>query len=148
MGRPGSGRLAPVPTPPADDDTSSVREWLATWQGFVRGRDFDHARHLFSPDVLGFGSVATVAGSLDELEGSQWRRVWPQLGDFTFEDDHLAVVLSSDRLLAAVAVTWTSTWVDNGSERPRPGRASIVLARTAVGDPWRAVHTHFSLNPG
>ena len=136
-----------MPPPPADDDTSSVREWLATWQGFVHGRDFDHARHLFSPNVLGFGSVATVAGSLDELESSQWRRVWPQLGNFTFEDDHLAVVVSSDRLLAAVAVTWTSTWVDNGSVRPRPGRASIVLARDEVDGSWRAVHTHFSLNP-
>ncbi|MEA2826734.1 MAG: hypothetical protein QOG43_1173 [Actinomycetota bacterium] len=125
-----------------------MREWLATWQAFVRRRDFEQARLLFSPDVLGFGSVATVAGSLDELEGSQWRRVWPRLGNFTFEDDHLAVVVSSDRLLATVAVTWDSTWVDNGTERPRPGRASIVLVRTGVDDPWRAVHTHFSLNPG
>jgi hypothetical protein len=129
-------------------DESSVRDWLATWQAFVQASAFDDARHLFDPDVLGFGSVATVARSLGDLEASQWRRVWPKLATFTFDDDHLTIVISSDELLAAVAVTWSSTWVDNGVERPRPGRASIVLSRQSTDDPWRAVHTHFSLNPG
>jgi len=136
-----------VPNDPALDDDSSVRDWLASWQTFIRARDFDQARRLFMPGVLGFGSVATVAGSLDDLEGAQWRRVWPKLGSFAFQDEHLAVTVSSDRLLAAVAVTWASTWTDETPDhapvqRPRPGRATIVLVRDAVTDPWRAVHTH------
>lgn len=144
--RSGLGQTGPVARAHVVDDASSVGEWLTTWQTFVRRRDFDQARTLFSPAVLGFGSVATVAGSLDELEASQWRRVWPRLGDFTFEDDHLAVVVSTDRLLATVAVTWASTWVDNGNGRDRGGRRSCSSA-TTIDDPWRAVHTHFSLNP-
>ncbi len=142
------GTTPPVPSHPTADDESSVRHWLATWQVLICQRDFDRARRLFAPDVLGFGSVATVARSLDELETSQWRRVWPALGSFTFEDDDLTILVAADRLQAAVAVTWSSTWADGGDERPRPGRASIVLARTAPDASWRAVHTHFSLNPG
>jgi len=144
--------LPPVTAQPAAaaaaaDDRSSVREWLATWQTFIRARDFDHARQLFAPGVLGFGSVATVARSLDDLEGAQWRRVWPKLGSFAFEDEHQSVIVSEDRLLATVATTWSSTWTADGADRPRPGRASIVLVRAAADGPWRAVHTHFSLNP-
>ena len=110
-----------MPNDPALDDDSSVRDWLASWQTFIRARDFAQARRLFMPGVLGFGSVATVAGSLDDLEGAQWRRVWPKLGSFAFQDEHLAVTVSSDRLLAAVAVTWASTWTD---ETPNDARSS------------------------
>jgi ketosteroid isomerase-like protein len=133
---------------PSVDAESSVRDWLASWEVFIRGRDFEQARQLFAPGVLGFGSVATVARSIDELEGAQWRRVWPSLGSFAFEDEHLTIFVSDDGLLAAVGATWSSTWIADESGRARPGRASIVLMRDAADGQWRAVHTHFSLNPG
>ena len=130
------------------EDAASIRSWMAEWESHIGARDFAAARRLFHDGILGFGSVTDVATGLDQLEAEQWRLIWPNMKDFAFEQDHMKIVLSWDRLLASVAVTWSSTGCFPGREPfPRLGRATLVLRRDEVARPWRAVHTHFSLNP-
>lgn len=132
---------------PSGDDERSVMAWLSQWEVLIRRRDFDAARRLFDDSVLGFGSAATVVRSLDDLERSQWRRIWPNLGAFAFDRDGILVTVSADRRLAVVAGTWMSTWAGPGEAWSRPGRATVVLARSGDAERWRGVHTHFSLDP-
>lgn len=130
------------------EDAASIRRWMAEWEGYIAARDFGAARRMFHDGILGFGSVTDVATGLDQLEAEQWRLVWPNMRDFRFEQDHMKIVVSADRLLATVAVTWGSTGCFPGrAPFPRLGRATLVLGRDDLGQPWRAVHTHFSLNP-
>jgi hypothetical protein len=43
-------------------------------------------------------------------------------------------------------VPWTSIGIDAvGNRFDRPGRATIVLERKALAEPWVGTHTHFSL---
>jgi hypothetical protein len=59
------------------------------------------------------------------------------------------VTVSPDRLLAIAVVGWASTGIAaDGTRFPRPGRATVVVRRTSVDEPWLGVHTHFSLGRG
>lgn len=133
----------------ADQDTAAIRDWFATWGEFVAAVDFESARPLFDPDVIGFGTFMDTVTGLDNLEQRQWRSIWPTIRDFRFNLDSLKCVVSEDRLLAVAAITWSSTGIgEDGVHFDRPGRATVGLVRAATGAPWRGMHTHFSLNPG
>jgi len=119
---------------------SSVREWLAAFQAAVRARDYDGGRKLCSPEIVGFGTVASRVRGIERLETEQWRMVWDRTTDFHFHDI-LAIVEHAD--LAAVVVEWSSVRADDFVLRQ--GRATIVLSATQRE--WLAVHTHFSLVP-
>ena len=126
-----------------------MRAWVAEWQALVRARDFDGARDLFDHEVLGFGTVADGVRGLDELVDRQWRATWPYIEDFTFELDAGRISIAPDGLLAYVATPWHSKGIRaDGGVFDRGGRATIVLARKDVQEPWKAVHTHVSLNRG
>lgn len=130
-------------------ETTSVLQWLQAWERTIRDNDFAAARRLFDDDVVSFGTFAVVARGLDALEAEQWRRTWPHIAQFRFDHDTAVLALSPDGFLATLAVTWSSEGAD--TERRsyhRPGRASVVLRRGSTTDPWRGVHTHFSLNRG
>ena len=46
-------------------------------------------------------------------------------------------------------VPWRSVGYDaGGAPFQRHGRVTIVLTRASSHEPWRAYHTHYSLNPG
>ena len=76
----------------------------------------------------------------------QWSQVWPTIEDFRFLTDQLIAQVSPDRLQAVVIVSWASPGIGaDGSRFDRPGRATVVLVRDAVGSAWRGPHTHFSL---
>lgn len=131
------------------DDTEQVLGWLRAWARCIRERDFDAGHRLFDPDVVSFGTFVAVAQGIDELEREQWRRTWPFIDNFRFDHEAARVFLSPDRLLATVAVGWSSVGVGaDGKPFGRPGRASLVVLRTTPNAEWRAVHTHFSLSPG
>jgi uncharacterized glyoxalase superfamily protein PhnB/ketosteroid isomerase-like protein len=141
----GSVRLHPT----ADDDRESVAGWMASWGDEVAAADLVAGRQRFAADLVAFGTHADVVRGRDAVEEQQWSRVWPAIEDFAFDLDDLEVLVSPDRLQAVAVVPWTSTGIAAGGERfPRPGRATVVLTRAAVGAPWVGRHTHFSLARG
>jgi ketosteroid isomerase-like protein len=121
---------------------------MAAWGREVASVELARARDRFDPDVVSFGTVAGMARGLDELYDEQWTRVWPEIRDFRFELGDLEVLVSPDRRLAVAIVPWSSSATDGAVDAsPRHGRATVVLRREDVDDPWRGVHTHFSLVP-
>lgn len=130
-------------------DQHLVHQWLHDWEDCIRQRDFERGRLLFDANVVSFGTRAVIALGLDELEVRQWRRIWPFIDDFRFDRNTMRIASSPDELFATLALTWRSKGFDeNRASFVRPGRATVVLKRSTVGEPWRAVHTHFSLNRG
>ncbi|HEX6659818.1 MAG TPA: nuclear transport factor 2 family protein, partial [Ilumatobacter sp.] len=132
------------PDGPALD--TSVREWVAEWGAEVAAADIRAARRRFDDGLMAFGTYADVVVGRDAVEAGQWSQIWPAIEDFGFLLDDLRVRLSPDGLMAVAIVPWSSTGIDADRNRyDRPGRATIVLERDAVGEPWSGTHTHFSL---
>lgn len=124
------------------------RQWLETFAGYVREVDYASARPLFHPDVLAFGTHNDVIPGLDTWVRSQWDKVWPKTSDFRFVLEQTRVLTSSDKTMATVIAPWTSSGYHlDGSTFPRPGRATMVFAKSAEGG-WLCVHSHMSLNRG
>ena len=122
----------------------SVASWLLAMQDHVRRCDYSGARALFSDEVIAFGTAAEAAVGLDELESHQWRRVWPQTREFTYDLDRTQVIDVQGAV--CVAATWHSLGVSaDGTEFPRRGRATLVLEPR--GDRLVATHSHFSMAP-
>ena len=129
-------------------DTRAIRDWFTTWDSYVRARDYESARALFEPSVIGFGTHMRVVSGLEHLEQNQWRNVWGTIADFRFIVDELQAGVSGDGLQAWAVVPWTSTgFHKDGTTFDRPGRATVIFTRAATGSPWRAIHTHISLAP-
>ncbi|MGH9175517.1 MAG: DUF4440 domain-containing protein, partial [Vicinamibacterales bacterium] len=98
--------------PRSDEHTNqdpSIADWFTTWAGFVRERDYEQARALFHPDVVGFGTRMRVVSGLDNLEQQQWRNVWGTIADFQFLIGDLHSSASADGLHAWAVIPWTST---------------------------------------
>lgn len=133
---------------PSPEITASVRAWVTAWGAEVAAVDLTGARDRFDPGVVAFGTFADVVHGIDQLHDDQWSNIWPVIADFSFRVDELEVLASPDGALAVAVVPWDSTGTDgDGARFPRPGRATVVLARRGEGDRWRGVHTHFSLAP-
>jgi ketosteroid isomerase-like protein len=133
------------------DDTlhTELRAWFESWAGHVRACDFEAARGLFDPEVVGFGTRMHVVRGLERLESQQWRHVWPTIDGFRFVLDELHCAASDDGRQAWAVVPWVSTgFHQDGTPFDRPGRATVIFTRAAGDQPWRAVHTHISLAPG
>lgn len=130
-------------------DKKAIADWFSTWDKLVDGVDFVPARELFTEDVIGFGTRMDTVRGRDRLEQDQWRRVWPTIDGFRFDVDTLECLISPDRLQGVGIVVWHSTgYGEDGTPFNRPGRATVVFERANAGDPWKANHTHISLNPG
>jgi ketosteroid isomerase-like protein len=131
------------------DDTGSVRAWVDGWGAEVAAVDIAAARRRFADDVSAFGTHADVVVGRDALEGAQWSRIWPAIEGFRFLTDEMQVLLSPDRLMATVVVGWASVGIaEDGGRFDRPGRATVVLRRDRIDQPWLGIHTHFSLARG
>lgn len=129
-----------------DATLEELRDWFAQWGEYIRDRDFESARALFAPDVVGFGTHMRIVHGLDALERDQWRNVWGSIDDFTFLTDEIEGGASPDGLTAWAILPWHSTgFAEDGTPFSRPGRATIIFRRD---EGWRAIHTHFSLAPG
>lgn len=121
-----------------------IRGWFCEMQACVRAVDYDRAKAIFLPDVVGFGTYGGVLDGLDTLAADQWGHVWPTIREFTFRLDELRWGVSG--ALAWAACPWDSLGTrPDGATFPRPGRATVILVRD--GGRWRAAHTHFSLYP-
>ncbi len=124
--------------------TEAARQWLAALQRCVRAVDYEAACALFDPDVLAFGTYASIVSGRPALRREQWERVWPAIRGFTLRLDEVRCV-GNDALLCVIA-PWDSLGVNrDGTTFPRPGRATLLLVRR---ERWVAVHSHFSLVPG
>jgi ketosteroid isomerase-like protein len=122
----------------------AIREWLLELQACVRAVDYKRAQRIFAPDVVGFGTYASLVQGLGRLRDEQWANIWPTIRDFTFRLD--ALRWGADGDLAWAACPWDSTgFRADGAPFPRPGRVTVVLVRREGA--WLAVHTHFSLYP-
>ncbi len=135
---------APSPIITADP-VAAVRAWFELLGRYCAAVDYDAAEAIFAPDVVSFGTKATVVSGLEHVRRNQWEGIWPNIRDFRIELDKLHA--AGDERRAWGVTTWTSTGFDaEGRAYERPGRATIVLERH--DGRWLAVHTHFSLAPG
>jgi ketosteroid isomerase-like protein len=130
-------------------DQASVRAWVDGWSAEVAAVDLQGGRRRFDGGLVAFGTHAFTVAGVDEVCAQQWAQVWPTIEDFRFLTEDLIVQCSPDRLQAVAIVTWASTGIAaDGSRFDRPGRATVVLVRDSVDEPWRGTHTHFSLAKG
>ncbi len=93
-------------------------------------------------------TVCSIAGTKinlhDRVTEQQWRRVWPNVCDFTIRTDAARGEISGDR--AGVAAPGDSLGVrPDGATFSRPGRLTIAFEKR--DGRWLARHTHFSLSP-
>jgi ketosteroid isomerase-like protein len=132
-----------------DDDVALIRRWFRTLQVCVQTVDFAGSRPLFADDLITFGTYAAFTIGREATEHEQWRHVWGHIDRFRWHLDDLRTIVSGDRLTAVGMAVFESTgYTDNGKAFDRPGRATVVLGRQAVGEEWVAQHTHVSLFPG
>lgn len=128
---------------------AELQAWFDAWGGCVAAVDFAAARPLFDAGVVGFGTRMEYVAGLENLERQQWRSVWGTIDGFHFLTERLISGVSPDGRLAYGLVPWGSTgFHEDGSAFERPGRATVLFTRDAPGEPWRALHTHISLDPG
>jgi ketosteroid isomerase-like protein len=130
------------------DDVALIRRWFRTLQVCVQTVDFAGSRPLFA-DIITFGSFTAFTMGREATEQEQWRHVWGHIDQFRWRLDDLRTIISGDRLTAVGMAVFESTgYTEGGKAFDRPGRATVVLGRQAVGDEWVAQHTHVSLFPG
>lgn len=130
-------------------ELEAIRRWFIRLAEFVGTGDFEGARVLFAPDMVAFGTFSDFLVGRDEVERAQWRNVWPFIERFGWRTEEIKGLVSPDGLLAVGMGCFDSTGFDErGMPYERPGRATVVLVRTAHGDDWVAAHTHMSLFRG
>ena len=124
--------------------TPELEEWLRKFSLAVRSRNYEAGKALFDPEVISFGTICFRADAREELENSQWKKVWPSTSGFDFEYD--SAVATADAQQAVMLASWNSVTENSGGQSiKRRGRATLVLQKN--GAQWKAVHTHFSLTP-
>ena len=122
-------------------------EWLKTWEGLINACDYQNARLLFAPDVIGFGTVAGATHGIDQLEAMQWRKIWPTIRNFRFDAPLINIACHGNPELAVIATTWRSDGRtgDEGWYKRR-GRTTLLLRDS--GNTFACIHSHFSMEPG
>ena len=132
-----------------DDDVALIRRWFQKLQLCIQAVDFVGSRPLFADDIITFGSFTAFTMGREATEQEQWRHVWSHIDQFRWRLDDLRTIISADRLTAVGMAVFESTgYTESGKAFDRPGRATVVLGRQAVGGEWIAQHTHVSLFPG
>ena len=129
-----------------EDDLVLVRLWFQRLQLHVQTVDFAGARPLFADDLITFGSFNPFTIGREANEEEQWRTVWGRIDGFRWQLDDLRTILSGDRLMAIGMAVFESTgYSEDGVPYERPGRATVVLGRRAIGEDWVGQHMHVSL---
>jgi ketosteroid isomerase-like protein len=132
-----------------DDDVALIRRWFQKLQLCIQTVDFVGSRSLFADDIITFGTFAAFTLGRAATEQEQWRHVWGHIDQFRWRLDNLRTLVSGDQLTAVGMAVFESTgYSEGGKAFDRPGRATMVLGRRAVGEEWVAQHTHVSLFPG
>lgn len=127
---------------------AEIHAWLERFAACVRAVDYAAARPFWHPDVVIFGTHATVLRGVAAWQAAQWDSVWPRTEGFAFRLETTVLLPSADGATVVVVAPWTSTgFHPDGTRFDRPGRATLMLSR---GGPegWQGVHSHMSLNRG
>ncbi len=134
---------------PSADDLESVRRWFKQLSDCVQAVDFERAYPLFADDLVAFGTFSDFVTERPTVVKEQWSNVWPTIRNFRWRLDGVRAIVSPDRLSAiGMAIFDSDGFAEDGKKFDRPGRATVGLARKAVGEGWVAVHTHMSLFRG
>ena len=143
------GPPAVLPLPAASPAVATeVKNWLDRFAEKVRTVDYAGAYPFWHDEIIIFGTYQELVRSRQAWTDTQWDNVWPRTADFAFDLANTEVLSSADGSMAIAVTPWTSTgFHPDGSTFPRPGRATIVLARQADGR-WVGVHSHMSLQRG
>ncbi len=129
-----------------EEDVALVRRWLQRLQLHVQAVDFVGARPLFAEDLITFGSFNPFTLGRAAAEEEQWRSVWGRIDGFRWRLDELRTLVSRDRLLAVGMTVFDSIgYSEDAVAYERPGRATVVLGRSAIGADWIGHHMHVSL---
>jgi hypothetical protein len=129
-----------------EEDVALVRRWFQRFQLHVQAVDFVGARPLFAESLITFGSLNPFTLGREATEEEQWRTVWGRIDGFRWRLDALHTLFSRDRLMAVGMAVFDSTgYSAAGVPYDRPGRATIVLGRAALGEDWIGQHMHVSL---
>jgi ketosteroid isomerase-like protein len=129
-----------------EDDVALVRRWFQRLQLCVQSVDFVSARPLFAEDIITFGSFNPFTIGREATEEEQWRTVWGRIDRFRWRLDELRTILSGDRCTVVGMAAFDSTgYTESGTPYERPGRATVVLRRGALGEDWVAQHMHVSV---
>jgi ketosteroid isomerase-like protein len=138
-----------LPLPEADaTTTATVKDWLSRFAACVREVDYASAYPFWHDGIVIFGTYQELVRSRQAWTDTQWDNVWPRTADFAFDLANTLVLASPDGAMAVAVTPWTSTgFHPDGSAFPRPGRATIVLAKQPDGR-WVGVHSHMSLQRG
>lgn len=132
-----------------EEDVALIRRWFQRLTDHVQAVDFVGARPLFAEDMIAFGTLADFVSGREATERQQWRNMWGTIDQFRCRLDGLRAIVSADRLTAAGMVVFDSIgYREDGTPYDRPGRATVVFGRSAIGADWVARHTHFSLFHG
>jgi len=125
---------------------ASVRRWFQRLQLHVQAVDYVGARPLFAENIVTFGTFSAFTIGREATEKEQWRTVWSRIDRFRWQIDDLRIIISGDRLTAVGMALFESIgYTEDGTPYDRPGRATVILGRSAVGDAWVAQHIHASL---
>jgi len=128
------------------DDIALIRGWFSRLESHVDAVDYAGARPLFAENMIAFGTFTAFVTGREAVEREQWRNVWGRIDHFRWRLDDLRTIISGDRLTAVGMAVFTSTgFFEDGTPYDRPGRATVVLERRAVGEDFVATHTHMSL---
>ena len=138
-----------LPLPEADaETTAAIRDWLDRFAARVREVDYAGATPFWHEDIVIFGTYQELVKSRQAWTDRQWDNVWPRTAEFAFDLGNTLVLASPDGGMAVAVAPWTSTgFHPDGTPFPRPGRATIVLARQP-DEGWVGVHSHMSLGKG
>ena len=129
-----------------EDDLASVRRWFQRLQLHVQSVDYVGARPLFAEDIITFGTFSAFTIGREASEKEQWRTVWSRIDRFRWQIDDLRIIVSGDRRTAVGMALFESIgYTEEGTPYDRPGRATVILGRGAVGAEWVAQHLHASL---
>src|SRR3990172_1369353 len=88
--------------------------------------DYDRAQKIFAPEVVGFGTYASVVRGVENLRADQWSNIWPTIREFTFRLDELH--WGAEGNLAWAACPWDSVgFRAAGTPFPPPARATLIF---------------------
>jgi ketosteroid isomerase-like protein len=129
-----------------EEDIALIRRWFQRLADHVQAVDYVGARPLFAENLIAFGTFANFVIGRDATEKEQWRNMWGTIDHFRCRLNDMSAIISADRLTAAGMAVFDSTgYREDGTPYDRPERATVVFGRSAIGEDWVALHTHFSL---
>ena len=132
-----------------EEDVALIRRWFQRLTDYVQSVDYVGARQLFAENLIAFGTFADFVTGREAIEKQQWRNIWGTIDHFRCRLDDMRTIVSADRLTAVGIIIFDSTgYNEDSAPHDRPGRATVVFGRAAIGADWVAQHTHFSLFRG